>query len=139
MTISQEKQEKLQQKYMEMQMLGQQMQSLQKQLQLTEQQALELNMAKQAIEDISNAKPGTEILVPVVAGVFAKGQLKDNRDFIVNVGANTAVPKSAEESKQLIQEQEEEIKNVQIQLNVEMQKLSQKAALLENELSELVK
>ena len=134
--MSKEKQEKLQQAYMEMQMLGQQMQSLQRQLQLIEQQNIELIAAKQAIDDISKTKQGTEILVPVIAGIFVKGHLKDNKEFIVNVGSNTAVKKSAEESKKLIDEQEEEIKKVQTQLNAELQRLGQKAALLEKELSE---
>ena len=138
MTISKEKQEKLQQKYMEMQMLGQQMQSLQKQLQFTEQQALELNMAKQAIEDISKTNQGAEILVPVVSGIFVKAQVKDSKQFIVNVGSNTAVTASAEESKRLLEEQETEIRKVQTQLNTELQKLGQKGAHLEKELSEFV-
>ena len=137
--MSKEKQKNLQQKYVEMQMVGQQMQSLQKQFQLTEQQILELNIAMQAIEDISKTKQGTEILVPLASGIFIKGQLKDGKNFIVNVGSNTAVPKTSEDSKKLLNEQKKEIRKVQANLNNEMQKLGQKALLLEKELAELSK
>ena len=96
-----ENQQKIQQKYMELQTVGQQMQAVQKQLQLMKQHLVELDAAAQAVEDISKTEKGTEMLMPVTSGIFVKGELKDSKNLIVNVGAGTAVTKTAEESKGL--------------------------------------
>lgn len=135
--MTKENQQLLQQRYIELQMLGQQMQSVQKQLHLLEQQMLEMNVAKEAVDDISKTKPGTELLIPITSGIFIKGQLKDSKNLIVNVGANTAVTKSAEEANKLLDEQKDEIRRIQMHLNAELQNLGQKAVLLEKGLTEL--
>ena len=131
--------EEIQQKNMELHLIEQQMQQVQKQLQLLEQQLHDLNNILEAIGDISKSKPGTEILVPMSSGIFIKAGIKDNKDFIVNVGSDVAVKKSAEETKKLIKEQETEIKKFQQELKANLEKLASKAAEIEKELSELIK
>ena len=120
-------------------MIGQQMQSMQKQLQLMKQHLVELDAAKQAVEDISKTEKGTEMLLPVTSGIFVKGELKDSKNFIVNVGAGTAVAKTAEDSKKLLEEQKIHINKAEMQINLELQRLSQTAAAFEKELAELSK
>ncbi len=120
-------------------MVGQQMQSVQKQLQLMKQHLVELDAAAQAIEDLSKIEKGTEILMPVTSGIFVKGELKDSKNLIVNVGAGTAVTKTAEDSKKLLEEQKQHINKAEMQMNLELQRLSQTAAASEKELAELSK
>ena len=134
-----EKQKQIQEKYANLQLLEQQMKHVQKQLQLLEQQIQELNTTKEAIKDIATVKTETEILVPISSGIFFKGQLKDNKEMIVNVGADTAVNKSIEETGKLIETQLEEITNFQQELTLNMQKLGLKAQELQQELATLVK
>ena len=92
---------------------------------------------KDAIDDLAAAKPGTEMLVPISSGIFVKGQIKDNKELTVNVGADTAVKKTIPETKKLIQQQLVEIKNFQKELNLNLQKLSLKAQETQKELSKL--
>ncbi len=137
--ISQEKQQALQQKYMEMQMLSQQMQQMQKQLELLVNQMQELNNTKEALDEISKTKTGTEIRVPLASGIFVKAQITDNKDVTVNVGASTAVKKTIPEAKELIDQQQKEITNFQKEVEENLIKLTAKAQQIEKELSELVK
>jgi prefoldin alpha subunit len=137
--MADEKQKQMQQKYMEMQMLEQQMQHVQKQLQLLEQQNMELVATREAIDEIASAPAGKEILVPISSGIFIKGQLKENKELTVNVGANVAVNKSVDDTKALIEEQIHEVENFRNELSMNMQKLASKAQELENELSNLIK
>ena len=134
-----EKKQKLQQKYMEMQALSQQIQQVQKQLELIVNQVQELNSTKEALDNISKTPLDTEIRVPVASGIFVKGKITDNKDVTVNVGAGAAVKKTIPEAKELIDQQLKEITNFRAELEVNLNQLVTKAQQLEKELSELVK
>jgi prefoldin alpha subunit len=137
-SMEKEKQQ-LQEKYMQMQLMEQQMQQVQKQLKLIEQQMQELTLTEQALNDLKNAKIGSEILVPIASGIFVKAELKDNKELAVNVGADTVVKKSIEEAKELIINQVEEITKIQEDLTGNMEKLQLSAQSIQKELQGLIK
>ncbi|MBR9692086.1 prefoldin subunit alpha [Candidatus Woesearchaeota archaeon] len=134
-----EKQQVLQQKYMEMQMLSQQMQQMQKQIELLNNQMQELVLTKQALDDISKTETGTEIKVPLASGIFIKAEIKDNKEVMVNVGAGTAVKKTIPQAKELIDNQIKEITDFSQQSEGNLNKLAAKAQTIEKELAELTK
>jgi prefoldin alpha subunit len=129
----------LQEKYMQMQLIEQQIQQVQKQLKLLESQMQELNLTEQALDDLKKTKTGTEILVPMASGIFVKAELKDNKELSVNVGADTVVKKSVDETKQLIAGQLEDINKMQQDLADNLEKLTGSAQMLEKELIKLIK
>ena len=129
----------LQEKYIQLQLIEQQMQQVQKQLRLMESQIQELNITEQALEDIKTTKTGSEILVPMASGIFIKAEIKDNQGLAVNVGADTIVEKSVEETKLLVANQLEEIVGMHQTLTANLQKLAGSAQMLEKELSKLIK
>jgi len=133
-----EDKKQLQEKYMQLQMIEQQMQKVQKQLNLLENQIQELNITEQAIDDIQEAKVGTEILVPMASGIFVKAELKNNQDLAVNVGADTVVKKSVEDTKQLITQQIKEVSKMHQDLTANLEKLAGSAQIIEKELSKLI-
>lgn len=135
--MEEEKQQEIQQKYMELQVLGQQINQMQKQIQLLENQSIELTLVEQGLEDIKNVKIGTKILVPISSGIFVKAELKDNEELLVNVGANVTVKKDIPSTKQLIKRQLDEIKKVQEETIVELQKLVIKANSIEEEINKI--
>ncbi|MBW2996240.1 prefoldin subunit alpha [Candidatus Woesearchaeota archaeon] len=137
--ISKEKQQQLQQKYMEMQMLSQQMQQAQKQIEMVNNQINELNLTKEALDDISKTKEGTEIRVPLASGIFIKANLTDNKDVIVNVGAGTSVKKTIPEARKLIDDQLKEITDFARESEANLNQLAAKAQTIEKELTELAK
>ena len=132
------KQKELQERYMEMQMLEQQIRQIQQQIQMLENQLMELIATSQGLDDFEKTSIGTDILVPLSPGIFTKATLKDNKDVIVNVGANVAVKKDIRSTKDLINKQAVEIKRFQEEMMVELQKLGLKAGSIEQEINNTI-
>ncbi len=130
--------EDLQEKYMQLQIIEQQMKQIQKQIQLIESQMNELVTAHQALDDLKKTKQGTKMLVPISNGIFAKAEIKDNMELIVNVGANITVNKDIESTKSLVAKQINEIKGVQEKMMLDLQKLSINGTSLEKELHKMI-
>ncbi len=120
-------------------MVSQQIKQLQNQVQTLQNQAAELEVTKQALDDISKTKEGTEILVPVSAGIFLKGALKDNKELSINVGSGTVVTKTIPEARKILDEQVDEIKKIQEKASAEFLRLNQQAMLIQKHLEELSK
>ena len=127
----------MQSRYLELQMLSQQIQQIQKQIEMVETQMAELDVIGQSIDDFTKVKLGTEILVPLTNGVFAKAELKDNKNLIVNVGAGTAVNKPAEDTKKMVDKQTSELMNVREEMLGQLQQYVAKARALQEEVENL--
>jgi len=128
----------LQEKYIELQNLDRQIRLLQQQFQNLENQILELQIVKQSLDDLRKIKLEKELLVPISPGIFIKTILKDNKNLVVNVGASVAAKKNVTQTKELLNIQMEEVKKLQMNILVDMQKLSDQARSLEKEINELV-
>ena len=132
-----EEEEKLQKLYVEFQILNQKIQQLEKQSTALNNQLMELMVTTQSLEDIKKTKEGTEILVPLSSGIYAKAELKDSKNFIVNVGANVTLVKDVDSTKKLIEDQINEVKKLQEELVNQMQEQTTKATSLEQEISKI--
>ena len=124
--------------YMEFQVLEQNIKQLQKQLELITHQLIELNVTNNSLDEFNRINVGKEIFVPLSSGIFAKAEIKDTSELLVNVGANVVVKKDIVSTKKLIQRQIEEINKIQKQMIEELEKLTGHAAQLENQLQGLV-
>ncbi len=136
--VDQEKQKELQQRYLEFQLIEQQSRQIEKQLQVLENQLVEITGVQLSLDDLKEAKIGSEIMVPVSNGIFVKGEVKENKELLVNVGSNIVVAKSVEETKELIGKQQTEINQIKMQLLSEMEKMNNRAMELQDELEKLV-
>ncbi|MFH0867818.1 MAG: prefoldin subunit alpha [Candidatus Woesearchaeota archaeon] len=132
-----ETEEELQKLYLEFQMVDQQIKQLEKQSIAINNQIMELMMTNQGLEDAKKIKQGAEILVPLSGGIYAKAELKDSKNFIVNVGSNIAVVKDLDSTKKLIENQIDEVKNLQEALVNQLQNQTTKAAMLEQEMNKI--
>jgi len=126
--------EELQALFGEFQELNQGLQQIEKQLSLIANQVVELTVSKQYLEDLHKVKEGTPILVPISNGIYAKASLLDNEQLIVNIGANTMLPKTKSEAQSLIDSQITELREMQAALSEEMKENAEKAVALENEM-----
>jgi prefoldin alpha subunit len=131
------KEKKLQKLYSQFQVLDQNIKQIQQQAQTLNTQLVELVSATQSLEELKNVKPGTEILVPISAGVYAKAEIKDSKNMLVNVGANTNVKKSVSDTKKIIEIQVEEMKKLQKQMLGELNQLTTQAGMIENEMNRI--
>src|SRR3989338_10191476 len=112
--ISQEElQSALQEKYMEYQVLEQQVKQVEEQNQTLQKQIEDLNSIKEAIESMEKTKIGSELFVPISAGIFVKAEIKENTELLVNVGDNVVVPKTTKDAEALVKKQHDEIKKYQ--------------------------
>jgi prefoldin alpha subunit len=91
--------------FMRMNMLGQEAEKIEQHMQAIDQQIQELASVKQSIEAIKDEKEkNKEILANLGKGIFVKSQIKDNELF-VNIGNETVVKKTPEQTMQIIDEQ----------------------------------
>ncbi|MCH8003229.1 MAG: prefoldin subunit alpha [Nanoarchaeota archaeon] len=100
-----EKEEKIQKLYLEFQELDQKIKQLEQQNSQLSTQLTDLTATVQNLDDIKSIKNGTEILVPISGGIYAKAELKDSKKFIVNVGSNITTVKDVDSTKNLIETQ----------------------------------
>ncbi len=133
-----EKENLLKEKYTELRLIDQQIRQIQKQLQDLENQIIEIMYVQQSLDELKNVKNGTEILVPVSNGIFAKAALKENNDLLVNVGANTVVEKDVDSVKKMLETNINEIKKLEQYFLQELQKLGLQATSIEKEMNSLM-
>ena len=132
------KTQELQQKYAQLQMYSQQAKQLQQQIEAVHNQVIEVQTILFALDDIAKTEPDTEVLVPLSSGIFVKAEIKDNKKLRVNVGGNTVVEKSVQETKALLDRQLIELNKAGEDLNARNARISGEAEKLQFELQQLV-
>lgn len=137
MAENEEVRKKLQQKYLEVQVLDRQMKQVQKQVEILEQQISDLEEVQQNLDALARAKVGSEILVPIASGIFFKARLEDNKSLAVNAGSNTVVRKDVLSTKSMLAEQAGEMRKFQAELVQQFEKMAERAAELQKEMQEL--
>lgn len=133
------KEEELQKKYMEYQMMEQQVNAAKEQLGKFEQQFQEIENVKNALDDLHKAGEGTDILVPVSSGIFVIGKLTNNKKCKVNVGAGVCVEKSLEDTKKLLDKQVAEIEKYKKQVEEHIKTFAEQLQKSEKEMEDLIK
>lgn len=130
------KQEDLQRRYIEFQLVDQHIKLLQQQLMLLEQQATELAQLLDNLESLKTVKPKTKAYAQLGPGVSVETMIDDPAKVVVNVGANAAVKKNLQDTQKTIQTQLEEIGKMTMQMGGELQRLRAHALALRQEIEE---
>lgn len=136
---NEQNQKKAQQKYVELQMFDNQLKQIQKQVQTLENQAVEVEMILESLEEIKKVDKNSELLVPIANGIFAKAKMIDSENLIVNVGSGTAVTKKVDNTKDMLTSQVIEIRAAQEHLSIQFNSILERARQVEAEMQELVK
>jgi len=129
--------QELQQKYMKLQTNNQQLQQLQQQLQAVQNQLVEVQTILLALDDIAKTEVGKEMFVPLSSGIFVKAEIKDNKMLKVNVGSNTVVEKSVQDTKALLDRQILDLNKLNDELISQYAKVVSDAEKLQLELQSL--
>ena len=116
-----------QQKYQLFQQLQEKIEQISPHVGLLNQQNIDIDISKEALQDIEKTKIGNEILAPVANGIFVKSTLQDNQKLIVNVGAGVNVEKTIPEVIELLSKQKIEITKKIVEAEVILQDLQQQA------------
>lgn len=103
------KDKELQEKYLQFQYLQQQLEQISQHLELLNQQNGELDISIHAVQELEKTKLKNELLAPIADGIFLKGELKDNKKLVVNVGMNTTVERTVPEVVKLLENQKSQL------------------------------
>jgi prefoldin alpha subunit len=125
-----------QKKFMELQIIDQQTRKIQDELLSIDQQAAEVSAAVESISELENVKEQSEILVPLINGIFVKAEIKETKKMLVNVGQGTLVTKKPDEVKKLLENQINELISYRDNLLVNLQSLLENASRIEDELNQ---
>ncbi len=130
------KEQDLQSKYMEFQMLQQSIAQSQQKKVVIQNQIIEFSSLKESLENLQRSKKDSSMYSSLGAGVYVKAELKETEKVLVNIGSNIALERSVEESKKLVDKQVKELMNLQSKLDKELEEDIEKANLLNKELVE---
>ena len=128
----------VQMKYLEFQMIQQQFQQLQQHVEKLDKQMVELEVLKNNLSELGDVKDGSEILAPISNGIFAKTEIKDAKNLLINVGANVVVEKSVDDSIVMIDNQIKEIRKYYKESMSQLQDTAIKAEKIREELMNVV-
>jgi prefoldin alpha subunit len=109
----------------------QQLESIDMQLQYLQSTLADYQRAKITVEQLHAADDNTELLIPVGAGTFVNGSLKNTSNVLIGIGAGIVIEKPVEEA---VVKLEERMKRMQENLE-KMVSLGQKIQSDAEELS----
>ncbi|NQV08271.1 prefoldin subunit alpha [Candidatus Woesearchaeota archaeon] len=138
MTEKKQDQKALESKYLEHQALSQQLKQLENQLQTVDGQILEIKTIDEGIDNIKKTKTGEETLIPISSGIFMKCNILDTKKFLINVGNGVVVEKSADETRDLLNKQLDELEKIKKQMSDQFQQIILQLTEIEKQMNELI-
>ena len=96
---------------------------IQQQIELIQASIAEVDALSNTLNDIEG-QDSVEAFVPVGAGSFVKGELKDTDEIIVSIGAGLAVKKDADGAREIIAGQKEDLKDSLDKMLANLQQVS---------------
>lgn len=131
--------EKLQGKYVLYQLLNQNLESLKQQLEIVEQQFIEVKSTMLSIDDLKGMGGSNEIFLPLGSGCYGKGEVTDNKEILVNVGAGIFVNKKTASAKSFLDERVKELEKAGGEIQSQMERIVKQLNELGVEIQELVR
>ncbi len=116
--------QEIQKKYVEYQTIEQHISKLQEQLSVINQQIENIVTLAATLQELSKAKSGAKTYSQIGPGVFVQTELKENKNVLVNVGADVVVVKTIEETKTDVEKQLSELKGVVANVTNEIEKFT---------------
>ncbi len=129
-----ERNHELEKKILELNMLDSKIQELDQNLGLIEKQIVELQTCQVSLEELKKIKKDTEMLSPIIPGIFAKTKLIDGSKLMVDVGAKVLCKKNIDETKEIIQKKLDQSVDIHERLVAEINLLVQNINVLNEEI-----
>jgi prefoldin alpha subunit len=99
----------LQQKLIIYQLMQKRLEELQQQAMLIERRYAELEVARNTISDLEKTKKGGEMFFPLGSGVYAKGNVHEDKALMVELGAGLVSVKKPRAAQDFLEEKKKEI------------------------------
>lgn len=117
----------LRERFMQFQMLQKQMEQINEHIELIQRQREEVIDSIDALEGLEQVKENTEVFAPIATGVFIKTSLKDTKNLLINVGADTVVERSVMDVIGLLKKQEDGLQEKMKQAGQILEQLQEQA------------
>ncbi|MBS3145325.1 prefoldin subunit alpha [Candidatus Woesearchaeota archaeon] len=132
------KEANIQRKYIEIQTKEHQIQKAQEQLINISHHIQELIKIEVALDEIKKTKKGTEMLVPLGSGIFARADLKDNNELLLGVGSKVHVSKDIDETKKIISNQIRNMEDLAMEVEHGLLDISDQVQIIQQDLLKIV-
>lgn len=119
-----------QEKVMQAEMLRKQAEAATSQLELVVKTLAEMTATKQALFELESLPEGTETLVPIGAGVYAKASTADREKVFIGLGAETVVEKKFSEAREIIDEQIVKLEEAREKMNDTVEQINSTLKIL---------
>ncbi len=133
---NQREKEKMNQLLLLHQQYRKQLEMIGAQVELLESTVGEYGRARDTIEEVGNAREGSEILVPIGGNVFIYSTLKDSSSVITGIGGNVAIEKKVDKAIDIIEKRIEDIRKEEKRLGELAQKLQLKLEEISTKIGE---
>jgi len=130
--------QKLQEKYLQLQLLDAQMKNFQQEMTLMEQKKSELLRMSEGLDGLKTLKKGADIRAPMGAGVYVESKLDNVSEILLNVGANVMVRKPINDAIKLVKDQIEQSDALLTNLAINIQALGMQAEKIQDEMQDLI-
>ena len=131
-----EDQQKLNELINEINAYNQQADLVRQQIELIQASIAEVDALTNTLDDL-NGEKSVEAFVPVGAGSFIKGELKDTDEIIISIGAGYAIKKDAEGAKVIIAGQKKDLEDSLDKMLANLQQISDILANLQGQAQQI--
>ena len=141
-TASKEKPEvneqELQKKYFQFQMMKQQLTALVEEKNAIDEKISEISMSIESMKKLENIKKGDEMWSSLGSGAFVRSDVKDIDNVFVAAGAGVVIKQKRSAGIEILASRLEQLQKIDIELITEINKFSEQAQRLEQELQHAV-
>ena len=131
-----EDQQKLNELINEINAYNQQGELIRQQIELIQASISEVDALTNTLDDIEG-QDSIEAFVPVGAGSFIKGELKDTDEIIISIGAGYAIKKDAEGAKKIIAGQKKDLEDSLDKMLANLQQVTDIIASLQGQAQQI--
>ena len=131
-----EDQQKLNELINEINAYNQQADLIRQQIELIQSSISEVDALSNTLDDL-NGEKSVEAFVPVGAGSFIKGELKDTDEIIISIGAGYAIKKDAEGAKKIIAGQKKDLEDSLDKMLANLQQVTDIVANLQGQAQQI--
>ena len=131
-----EDQQKMNELINEINAYNQQADLIRQQIELIQASIGEVDALSNTLDDL-NGEKSVEAFVPVGAGSFIKGELKDTDEIIISIGAGYAIKKDAEGAKVIIAGQKKDLEDSMDKMLANLQQITDILANLQGQAQQI--
>ena len=128
--------EKAREYYIKIKTMRDKVQQLTKHINEIDDKTVQLRDMINAVKELQSIEEGDDILAPLTNGVMVPATAKKTEKLYLNVGADTVIEKTPEETIGILEKQQEELTQYRKKMIMQRDELAEQSARIEQEVTE---